>query len=195
MNKNIILASSSPRRKEILKKMGLNFEIKLSDYEEFLEDLNFSYEKIEVLALNKAKSVLDIIEKEPLNKDFLIISADTVVILDEKILTKPKNKIEAVAMLKKLSGRKHSVVTSHCIISTKTKEQKIDSDTSYVEFNNLDDELIIDYVERYKPLDKAGSYGIQELPGDFIKKIEGSFENIMGLSPDLLNNLLNLFDN
>lgn len=192
MKRKLILASSSPRRREILEKMGLKFEIVKSSYEEVFDDLNFSYEKIEKLAYNKAKSVYDeIVARNLSDSSYIILSADTVVVLDNQIMCKPKNSEEAVSMLKKLSGKKHSVVTSICSIDCSYTKEKLLSTTSYVEFKVLNDILINEYVEKYSPLDKAGSYGIQELPEGFVNKIEGSFENIMGLSPDAVKNILN----
>lgn len=185
----IVLASSSPRRKDILEKMGLEFEIIPSSYEEFLENSDFTYEKIEELAYNKAKAVADTISSS------LILSADTVVVLDREILGKPQDKTDAICMLKRLSGQTHSVVTSICVINTENSEKKLLSTTSYVEFETLGDEVIIDYVENYNPLDKAGSYGIQELPEGFVKGIEGSFENIIGLCPLAVKEALDYFSN
>lgn len=187
----IILASSSPRRREILEKMGLEFEIVPSDYEEVLESTHFTYEKIEELAYYKAKAVAETIQNPS-----LILSADTVVVIDGEILGKPQDKTDAINMLKKLSGKKHSVVTSICVIdsinNTNSKKQVL-STTSYVEFKTLSDTLINYYVEEYKPFDKAGSYGIQELPEGFIHSIEGSFENIIGLCPLAVNKILEEF--
>lgn len=186
--KKIILASSSPRRKDILKKMGLSFEIVPSSYEENLESLDFEYKKIEDLAYYKAKSIL-----HNLNFPALIIGADTVVVLGNQILGKPKNKSEAIKMLKNLSGNVHSVVTSVCVIDTESSNYKILSTTSKVEFQNLSEDEIKFYVENFSPLDKAGSYGIQELPNSFIKNIEGSFENIIGICPIAVEKLLSQF--
>lgn len=183
--KKIILASSSPRRQEILCKMGFDFEVIPSEFEENLENLDFSYSKIENLAYNKGKAVYD---KMQSRSEYLILSADTVVVLENKILGKPKDKNEAITMLQSLSGKKHFVVTSACAISN--GKNIILSETSYVEFNELTSELIINYVEQFKPLDKAGAYGIQELPDGFVKNIEGSFENIMGLCPEVVSRLL-----
>lgn len=195
MKRTLILASSSPRRREILEKMGLEFEIIASDYEETLESPDFTYEKIEDLAFNKAKSVADIISSTTFTnpQSSLILGADTVVVLNDKILGKPQDEIEAINMLKQLSGKKHSVVTSICVINSTNSVSKILSTTSYVEFKALTDELIMDYVENYNPLDKAGSYGIQELPEGFINCVEGSFENIMGLCPLTVEKILGEF--
>lgn len=190
--KKLILASSSPRRRAILEKMELDFEIILPDYEEVLDSFDFSYEKIEKLAYNKAKSVLDKVKEDSQSFNFLILSADTVVVLDGKILGKPADEADAINMLKMLSGKKHSVVTSICVLNCENFESKILSTTSYVEFHLLEDEFIKDYVEKYKPLDKAGSYGIQELPDGFLNCIEGSFENIIGLCSNSVKKALTL---
>lgn len=194
MEKKIILASSSPRRKDILNKMGLEFEIIPSDYEEVFETDDFAYEKIEELAYNKAESVLGKLSSSlfPFSS-FLILGADTVVVLNGKIMGKPKDAAEAFEMLKQLSGNKHSVVTSVCIIDSATSEKKILSTTSFVEFNILTDSVIKDYIKDFKPFDKAGSYGIQELPEGFIKNIDGSFENIIGLCSQAVEKLVKEF--
>ena len=189
--KKIILASSSPRRREILEKMGLEFEIIPSDYDEVLENSDFAYEKIEDLAYCKAKDVLNKISTD--TSQSLILSADTVVVLDNEILGKPQNETDAICMLTRLSGKKHSVVTSICVINTGNSEKKILSTTSFVEFENLDEYTIKNYVENFNPLDKAGSYGIQELPEGFVKTVEGSFENIIGLCPLAVKKILKNF--
>jgi len=189
MNKKIILASASPRRKNIVESMGLEFEIIPSNCEEFLEDLSFAYEKIEKLAQEKAFSVAQSIEEE-----VLVIGVDTVVVLDNQILGKPEDFEEAKEMLKRLDGKTHFVVTSICIINSKTKEEKLCSTTSYVEFETLSEKMIENYVINYNPLDKAGAYGIQELPEGFVKNIQGSFENIIGLCPLSLEKMLRDFD-
>jgi len=170
-------------------KMGLEFEIIPSDYEEVFETLDFSYEKIEELAYNKALAVSSLF----LLSSSLILSADTVVVLADKILGKPQDEKEAINMLKSLSGKKHSVVTSICVIDSVSLQKKILSETSYVVFEDLSEEMIKDYVEKFSPLDKAGSYGIQELPEGFIKHIEGSFENIIGLCSEVVKKMLDEF--
>lgn len=189
MKKKIILASSSPRRKKILEDLNLDFEVIPSDYDESLESTDFEYKKIEELAYQKAKSVFDSLFPFTSNH-FLILSADTVVILDKKILGKPRDKEDAISMLHSLSGRKHSVVTSLCLIDTETRNKNILSTTSFVEFNILSEEQIKNYVEQYKPFDKAGSYGIQELPEGFVSSLQGSLENVIGLCPLAVQEIL-----
>ena len=186
--KKIILASASPRRKAIFEKLNINFEIIPSSYEESMPNHIFSYDKIENLAYNKALFVAKKI-KEPA----LVVGADTVVVLDNYILCKPKDKTDAFYMLKSLSNRKHFVVTAICVIDTTTMRKKVSSTTSYVEFENLTDEMINNYIDTFNPLDKAGAYGIQELPSGFLKSVNGSFENIIGLCPKALQKILKTF--
>ena len=176
MGKNI-LASSSPRRADILKDK-FNFEIVPSPYEEIHSTTVFSYEYVENLAYNKAKAVVPLVDN-----DCIIIGADTVVVLDNKIMEKPVDINDAKRMLKELSNRTHQVVTAIALINTKNSTKVINSTTSIVEFENLTDEQIDFYVNNFKPLDKAGAYGIQELPNGYIKQYSGSLENIIGICP------------
>ncbi len=181
----LILASNSPRRKKILEDMGLKFEIIPSNYDEKLPDNIFSYEKIEDLATKKC---LDVVRR--VNNDSLVFAADTVVVFQNRILGKPHSKEEAFKMLKSLSGNTHSVVTASCGINTKTNRAALLSTTSYVRFTQWTDDMIHYYIDSFNPLDKAGSYGIQELPPNYLDKFEGSFENIVGLAPEAVEAIL-----
>ncbi len=180
MGKNI-LASSSPRRAEILKDKYV-FEIIPSPYEEVHTTTVFSYAYVENLAYNKAKAVVPLVKEES-----MVIGADTVVVLDGKILEKPHDSEDAKGMLRKLSNREHQVVTSIALINSKTGESVIKSTTSHVVFNYLTEEMIDYYVDNFKPLDKAGAYGIQELPEGYVKSYSGSLENIIGICPKALD--------
>ena len=175
----LILASNSPRRKKIMTDLGLRFEVIPSNYDEKLENDLFSYDKIEDLATQKC---LDVVRR--VDKNSLVLAADTVVVLHNKILGKPHTKENAYKMLKELSGETHMVVTSICAINTQTNRAATMSTTSYVRFTEWSEKMINNYIDNYLPLDKAGSYGIQELPNGYIDKFEGSFENIVGLSPE-----------
>lgn len=181
----LILASNSPRRKKILTDLGLEFEVVPSNYEEKLETDTFSYDAIEDLATQKC---LDVVRRS--DKDSLVLAADTVVVLHNKILGKPHSKKDAFEMLKSLSGATHSVVTSICAINTRTNRAALLSTTSYVRFTEWTDEMINYYIDNFNPLDKAGSYGIQELPPNYLDKFEGSFENIVGLCPESVKAVL-----
>jgi len=181
----LVLASNSPRRKQIMKDMGLDYEVIPSNYDEKLESDDFSYDKIEDIATQKC---LDVVRRSDNNS--LVFAADTVVVLHNKILGKPYTKEKAFKMLKELSGNTHMVVTSICAVNTKTNRAATLSTTSYVRFTPWTDEMIKDYVDQYLPLDKAGSYGIQELPPNYLDKFEGSFENIVGLCPEAVKTVL-----
>ena len=181
----LILASNSPRRKKIMKDMGLEYEVIPSCYDEKLESDEFSYDKIEDLATQKC---LDVVRR--VDKNCLVLAADTVVVLHNKILGKPHTKENAYKMLKELSGNTHMVVTAICAINTKTNRAVTVSTTSYVRFTEWSDEMISYYVDTFSPLDKAGSYGIQELPPNYLDKFEGSFENIVGLCPESVKTVL-----
>ena len=180
--KQIILASASPRRKELLLRAGIDFKVVPSNYEEKLNSLIFSEEKIEDIAKNKA---LDVAARFP---DDIIVSADTVVVLNNKIFTKPKNNEHAKSMLKELSGKTHFVQTSICVVFA--DKIIIKSTKTYVTFNILSDEDINNYIKAYKPFDKAGAYGIQELPENFIKNVDGDIENVIGIPTKVLGLML-----
>ncbi len=181
----IILASSSPRRAAIMEKSNIKFEILPSPYIEDHTTTVFSYDFIENLAYNKVKAVIPLV-KEP----SVIVGADTVVVLDNEILGKPDGYKGAFQMLKKLSGRTHIVVTSIVVMDSETKNFKKQSTTSQVTFKNLTDEQIKFYIDNYKPFDKAGSYGIQEMPEGYIESYTGDLENIIGMSSKVLIDLL-----
>lgn len=181
----IILGSSSPRRADILKKLKLDFEIIPSSYVEPHDRTDFSYSYVENLAYNKALAVAKEIQESA-----QVIGADTIVVIDNKILGKPANATEAFEMLKLLSGRTHFVVTSIAVVNSPSLEFKIKSTTTYVTFENLTDEQITYYIDNYKPFDKAGSYGIQELPEGYVKSFEGSLDNVIGLPSETLLEIL-----
>jgi septum formation protein len=175
----ILLGSNSPRRKELLKKMDIKFKsVKIETDESYPEELPAT-EIPEFLALIKS------LQYKKLKKNELLITADTIVVLKGIILGKPKNKTQARKMLKMLSGRKHKVITGVCM---RTKKDIMTfSDVSEVFFKELSGAEIKYYIDKYKPFDKAGAYGIQEWIGvTGIEKIKGSFYNIMGLPTEKL---------
>ena len=175
-NYKIILASNSPRREELLRGIDIDFQIKvLPDIDETYPSNLPLVEVAEFIAKKKANSYIGI-----LKEDELLITADTVVLLEEKLYGKPTNKKEAKEMLRNLSGKTHQVISGVCL--TSTKKQSSFSVTSDVEFSQLTSEEIEYYLDRYSPLDKAGSYGVQEWIGYIgVKHINGSYYNIMGL--------------
>ncbi|HSN08246.1 MAG TPA: Maf family protein [Hanamia sp.] len=173
----IILASGSPRRKQLLELAEISFEIIVSDIEEtFPSDLPASQIAMHI-AENKAVAVLENLDNSDAQT---IIAADTVVVLDNEILGKPTDRKEAIAILSKLSGKTHKVITGVCILSATNKT--IFAEETAVEFYSLSKKQIEYYVDNYKPYDKAGAYAIQEWIGAIgIKSIKGDFYNVMGL--------------
>ena len=171
--RKFILASASPRRKEILENAGVTFDIIVSDADENItEDLTPSA-TVEELAKRKALAVWEE------NKDAVVFGCDTVVAVDGKILGKPKDDEEAFTMIKMLSGKVHTVSTGVCICA----EEKISvfSNTTQVEFYPLSDETIRSYVATGESRDKAGAYGIQGFGSVLIKEIKGDYFSVMGL--------------
>lgn len=174
-NINIILASGSPRRQELLKELGFEFSIQVKEVNEVYP---LSLKKTEItnyLAELKA-SAFD----NELNENDILITSDTIVWLNNRALEKPKSKKLAIEMLQALSGTSHKVITSVCL-KTKYKQQ-VFSETTTVYFKELSNNEINFYVDNYQPFDKAGGYGIQEWIGFIgVTKIEGSYFNVMGL--------------
>jgi septum formation protein len=170
----LILASSSPRRQYLMKESGFDFSIEKPDIDESFPAEMPVDQVARYLALKKAEYFRPNIHNE------IVVTADTVVILFDKIMNKPADRKEACEMLSLLSGRTHLVMTGVCILS-KEKEESFD-DTTEVKFQALGKEEIEYYVDNYKPYDKAGSYGAQDWIGMVaIKKITGSYFNVMGL--------------
>ena len=178
---SFILASQSPRRKTLLEWAEIPFEIIISDADESYPT-NLAIEEVPVyIAKNKALAVKEmILSTKPTLVNQCIIAADTVVVLDQKIIGKPNNKQEAIDSLLALSGQTHKVITGVVLLY---QGQEISfSETTLVEFHTLTLEQIEFYVDKYKPYDKAGGYAIQEWIGVVgIKKITGDFYNVMGL--------------
>tara|TARA_B100001758_G_scaffold247574_1_gene265986 strand:+ start:11322 stop:11909 length:588 start_codon:yes stop_codon:yes gene_type:complete len=173
---NVILGSSSKRRKKLLTKLGIDFSIMTSKEEEEYP----SKTEISQIANFLAKQKADVISKEISDNNYLLITADTIVVQNHEVIHKPKNKKEAIEILKKISGNSHTVTTGVCI--TSPAKQIIFSSTTNVFFSNLSNDEINFYIEKYKPFDKAGSYGIQEWIGLIgIKEITGSYNNVVGL--------------
>lgn len=178
----IVLASKSPRRQELMKLMGLNFTVELKEVDE-------SYPQ----GLNPAQIAMYISEKKATafgeSTNQIVITADTIVALDEEILGKPKDRADAQQMLQKLSGRKHEVYTGVTIIKDKLMSSFFDlSEVFCKEVNN---EEIDFYIDNFKPYDKAGAYGIQDWWGlTVVKRIQGSYTNVMGLPTEKLYDAL-----
>jgi septum formation protein len=182
--KKLVLASSSPRRAEILTREKVRFEIKIPH--NYKEENIFSDPVTHVLesSKRKAQSVADKLE------DGIILGADTIVVLDGEIMGKPKNKDEALLTLKKLSGRMHQVYTGITLINKSAGRMISDYDLTKVKFNQLYEQEILNYIATGEPMDKAGAYGIQGMGSFLVDRIEGSLENVIGLPTEKLQEML-----
>ena len=183
---DVVLGSNSPRRRELLNDMGVEFRVEAIKGIDETYPANMRVEEIPVyLARIKA-------EGHPLQENELLITADTVVVLDEMVLGKPEGEADAHRMLRSLSGRAHRVISGVCV-TTQDRTEAF-ADTSVVRFAELTDDEIDYYIEHYRPLDKAGAYGIQEWIGNIgISGISGDFYNVMGLPTRKLYQVLKTF--
>jgi septum formation protein len=175
-NYHIILGSGSPRRQYLLKGLGIEFEVRVNNDLEETYPEGLSRQEIPVyLAQLKSGSIM-----ETVPQGTLLITADTIVWLDDRVINKPNDREEAVSMLRKLSGNMHEVITGVCI-RTADRLSSFHA-SSLVWFTRLSDEEINHYIDHYQPYDKAGAYGVQEWIGYIgIEKIDGSYFNVMGL--------------
>lgn len=174
--KKIILASNSPRRRELLAGLDISFEVKVIPGidESYPEDLP-AVEVPQYISKTKADAYLDMIDN-----DTMVITADTVVVLDDEILGKPVDDDDARRILHKLSGKTHQVITGVCL--TSLDKQRVFAVTTGVTFKQFTEQEIDYYVSHYHPLDKAGAYGIQEWIGHIgVTALNGSYFNVMGL--------------
>lgn len=170
-----ILASASPRRKNLLEKIGFTFDVKPSN---ITENLNLNLEPADFSkywAHKKAQQVA----KEHINS--IVIGADTIVTINNKVLGKPKNRDDSISMLRMLSGETHQVITGMCLINNKLDFSITYHTKTKVYLNPYNDKEIIDYIDNENPNDKAGSYGIQDSFAKHVRKIDGCFYNVMGL--------------
>ncbi|MBR5544778.1 MAG: septum formation protein Maf [Clostridia bacterium] len=168
----LVLASKSPRRSEILKNAGYDFVVRVADADETIPDGTKPEDAVVFLAARKAMAV-------PRADDETVLGADTIVVLDDKILGKPKDREDAYNMLKALSGRAHSVFTGVCIVEN-GKSMTFAEETR-VEFLALSDDEIYRYIDTNDCYDKAGAYGIQGYASKFVRRIDGDYFNVVGL--------------
>jgi septum formation protein len=181
---NLVLASQSPRRRELLSILGLAFTVTSAS----LDEIPLPGETPEAFAARAAREKgLEVASRV---SQSVILSADTVVTIDGEILGKPVNEEDAARMLKKLSGRDHWVITAVTVVNQIRQETLEGLERTQVWFKPLTDEQIRDYIRRENVLDKAGAYGIQGYAGVYISKIEGNYFNVMGLPLPLVHELL-----
>ena len=169
----LILASKSPRRRELLTMLGLEFEVCTADIDETMDTACPIAQAVEQVSRRKAEAVG---AKHPGD---LIIAADTAVVLDREILGKPHSKEEAAQMLRRLSGKEHTVMTAFCLYRDGNTESHVEQ--TAVRFKTLSDREIDAYIKTGSPMDKAGAYGIQDAAAVFIRSIKGDYYNVMGL--------------
>lgn len=181
----IILASASPRRKDLLHQIGFQFEVIPAKGEEVITKqvpseivMELAQQKAEEVAQNMERND-DITSSDPL----MVIGADTIVVKDDKILGKPRDKAHAIEMLRSLQGSTHEVYTGVSMIFIRNKKREIHTfyESTEVIFYNMTEEEILEYVESKEPMDKAGAYGIQGLCAKYIKGIRGDYQNVVGL--------------
>jgi len=175
MKRKIILASKSPRRKSLLEQIGLRFDTRESKYEEDMEKYSDPYKLVKYLALKKAEDVARHY------KNAIIIGADTVVIVKNKIVGKPKDAKEAKNILEDVSGKKYTVLSGYAVIDTKNKKAINGVGEAKVEFKKLSNKEIDSYISTGEPFDKAGGFGIQNVAAVFIEGVQGDFYSIVGL--------------
>lgn len=181
---NIILASASPRRKEILENVNVKFTVVASNIDEVILDNEPPKELVMRLAFEKC---MDVAKK---NEDALVIGADTIVVMDDQILGKPKNEEDAYNMIELLSNKKHQVITGISLINLSLDKKVIDYVVSEVTFKDLSKETIRDYINTKESLDKAGAYGIQGYGSLLVESISGDYFNIVGLPISRISDLL-----
>lgn len=175
-NIKIYLASKSPRRRKLLKQLGLKFKSFSVDLNEEVLDGEHPIQTVKRLALHKANAALLKV------KDGIVITADTIVVLDDEIIGKPKNEKDAFEILSKLSGRTHTVYTGFVVNNLTKNKKNIDYVRTDVTFRKLSSKEIRDYIKTGSPMDKAGAYGIQDDFGAvFVQKINGCYYNVVGL--------------
>lgn len=175
-SQQIYLASKSPRRRKLLKQLGIKFKSFTANSVEDLLDGEHPVESVMRIALEKMEKAKQKVD------DSIIITADTIVVLGRTVIGKPKSKKDAINILSLLSGRVHTVYTGFCVLNQKTKKLILDYEKTEVEFRHLKKDEIIDYVNAGSPMDKAGAYGIQDDFGAvFVKRINGCYYNVVGL--------------
>lgn len=182
--KKVILASASPRRAELLKNILQNLEVEPSRVDESTIRAKTPAQFAVKAAEAKAKDVA------ARHKNAVIIGADTIVVLGQQVLGKPKDKKDAIRILKALSGKTHRVITGLAVIDTETGKLLSHTETTKVKMKKLPLKEINDYVKTGSPLDKAGAYGIQEIEAMFVERIEGDYDNVVGLPVGALLKLL-----
>jgi septum formation protein len=179
-HQEIVLASASPRREDLLRQAGLNCRVIVSHAEEVTHEYLTPRELAQLNAYRKARVVA---KRHP---DVLVLGADTLVCLGMRVFGKPSSRKEAVQMLKRLQGKTHQVITGMCLLQLRRHRQRLVADSTDVTFRPLDEVQILHYLDQIDPLDKAGAYAIQQSGELIVECIEGSLNNVIGLPTELL---------
>lgn len=187
--RKLVLASQSPRRRELLEQAGFAFTVSPLQISEIPdENLNLT-DQVRDIARRKADGWLE--QAKPSEKQgILLLTSDTVVVLDDTLLGKPKDQNENLSFLRQLSGRVHEVITAVCLVEGETGDLVLGHDVARIHFRDLSEDEMRLYVESENGLDKAGGYGIQSEAGKFVAKLEGSFDTVMGLPVKLVSDLI-----
>ena len=182
----LVLASASPRRRTLLAQMGLDFEVRAPDLEEpDLADAGLPPAEVaRELARLKARRVADSLSAG------WVLGADTVVVLGERVIGKPADEPEAIAILSTLRNTRHSVITGVCFIDAGTGRELVDHDETFIKMANMSDQEIRDYVRSGESMGKAGAYAIQETADRYVEEVTGSFSNVVGLPTELVAKML-----
>lgn len=188
----LILASSSPRRQELIQTLGLPYIIRVSDADESVDPGTTPAEMVEVLSLRKASTVREMLQAE--QRQGIIVGSDTVVAFGGEVLGKPVDEQDAFRMLKALQGATHEVYSGVACLDAQSGEHAVAHRVTHVRMKPLTDEQIRRYIATGEPKDKAGSYGIQGLGATIVDSIDGDYFNVVGLPLSLLSDLLAHFD-
>lgn len=181
----LILASASPRRRELLAQAGFCFEVVPADVPELLKPGEDPIRFVTRLAREKAEAVA---ASRPITPDTIVLGADTIVVVDEEVLGKPQDAADAARMLRRLSGQTHQVITGVCL--AKGRERQRAAEVTFVRFSTLSDAEIDAYVATGEPLDKAGAYAIQGRAGRWVPRIHGCYFNVVGLPLALISSMI-----
>lgn len=191
MKQQLVLASSSPRRRELLALLQIPYEVLPAETDETVDLSLAPSDIVEILSLRKAQAVYDRLEKE--ERSCIIIGADTIVVLDGQVLGKPADEAYAYNMLQALQGKTHQVFSGVACIDTATGRRSVSHRMTKVTMKGLTPRQIQRYIRTGEPLDKAGAYGIQGYGAILVERIEGDFYNVVGLSVSLLSDMLEDF--
>lgn len=181
----LVLASASPRRRELLAQAGFTFDVITADIPELRKPGEDPIRFVTRLAREKAEAVA---ERNSIPADTLVLGADTIVLVDDEVLGKPGDASDAARMLRLLSGRTHQVITGVCLL--KGRERQRAAEVTFVRFNTLSDPEIEDYISTGEPLDKAGAYAIQGRAGRWVPRIQGCYFNVVGLPLALVSSMI-----